>query len=849
LKALKPLPGPNYAIINQEGTTMADHVRPLHYQLEITPDLEQFRFSGRVTLELESDQPVSHVDLNLLELAVWQCRLKRSDTWKQCAFSLAPERETLTVILPEPCQDRFQLEIEYDGRINDKMAGLYRSGYAKGDRTHYIAVTQFQESSARQAFPCMDHPRHKATFDLTMNVPAGLQVIANMPPAEEKMVTESVRQIHFQRTPRMSSYLLFFGVGEFDFFQDAVDPRVRVVTLPGLGHTIALGQAFGREALHYCEQYYGIDYPLAKMDLIAVPDFAFGAMENWGAITFRENLLLHFPETTSAEGVARICEVIAHEIAHQWFGNLVTPSDWKYLWLNESFATYFGFGVVAHAHADWGTWDQFLHTQTSTAMARDGLKATFPIEIPGGEHVVINSSTAPIIYNKGASMLRMIQGHIGPERYQQGVRTYLQRHAYACAESRHLWEAFEDAAAMPITAMVQNWIGQPGYPLIAARRSGTSLQLRQHRFTYLPLESEQTWMVPVTLAYWTRSGQYREQAVIFEDETMTVDLPDDLTAYKLNAGQTGFYRVDYEDANLTGLGAKVLDGSLQYTDRWGLQNDLFALVRAGRRPLDAYLDFLRYFEKEDQYLPLVSMGSHLQYVDSIVQGDAREKTARAGAELSRRVLALIGMEPREGEPHTRKTLRNQMLWQAAGWDVAEVQKFGVARFEALLTGKTVPPDIARSVMQMGARETGATALAWFKQRFVESPSEHERMNILAGMTAFDEWGLLEEALAFVMETVPPRNQFIPIAAAAGNPVAAPRIWNWYHQHLDRLEAFHPLLYERVIIGIVPVGGLDHEAEVRAFFETYVQQRPNLKDAVELALENLEINSRLRAKNR
>ncbi len=828
---------------------MADLIRPLHYQVEITPDLEQFRFSGRVTLALEAAQPVSQVELNLLELAVWQCRFKRSDTWTRCAFSLAPDRETLTVILPEPCEDRFQLEIEYDGRINDKMAGLYRSGYIKGDRTHYIAVTQFQESSARQAFPCMDHPRHKATFDLTMNVPAGLQVIANMPPAEEVTAPEGLRKIHFQRTPRMSTYLLFFGIGEFEFFQDDIDPRVRVVTLPGLGHTIALGLAFGRTALHYCEQYFGIDYPLAKMDLIAVPDFAFGAMENWGAITFRENLLLHFPETTSAEGVARICEVIAHEIAHQWFGNLVTPSDWKYLWLNESFATYFGFGVVDHAHADWGTWDQFLHTQTASAISRDGLKATFPIEIPGGEHVVINSSTAPIIYNKGASMLRMIEGYIGAQRYQQGVRAYLQRHAYDCAESRHLWEAFEGASDMPITAMVQSWIGQPGYPVIAARHLGTALQLSQHRFTYLPLEIEQTWMVPVTLAYWTRSGQYGEQSVIFKDETMTIDLPADLIAYKLNIDQTGFYRIDYEDANLTALGGKVLDGSLQYTDRWGLQNDLFALVRAGRRPLEAYLDFLRFYEKEDQYLPLVSMGSHLQYADSIVQGTSREKTVRIGAELSRKVLALVGMEPREGEPHTRKALRSQMLWQAAGWDVAEAQKFGAARFEALLAGKTVPPDNARSVMQIGAREKGAAALAWFKKRFVDSPSEHERMNILTGMTAFKEWELLEDALDFVLEAVPPRNQFIPIAAATGNPVAAPRMWNWYQQHLGRLEAFHPLLYERVIIGIVPVGGLEHESAVRAFFESYVQQRPNLKDAVELALEYLEINSRLRANNR
>ncbi len=825
---------------------MADMIRPIHYQLEITPDLRQFRFNGRVTIDLETDRPVGQVTLDLLELAVWQCRLKSGDTWKNCVFSLAPDRERLTVILPEPCEHRFQIEIEYDGRINDQMAGFYRSGYVKAGRTQYIAVTQFQESSARQAFPCMDHPRCKATFDLTMTVPESLQAIANMPPATEKTIAGGVKRIVFERTPVMSTYLLFFAVGEFEFYQDRVDPRVRVATLPGLGHTTALGLAFGRTALHYCEQYYGIDYPLAKMDLIAVPDFAFGAMENWGAITFRENLLLHFPETTSAEGVERICEVIAHEIAHQWFGNLVTPSEWKYLWLNESFATYFGYGVVADAHPDWGAWDQFLHTQTATAMTRDGLKATFPIEIPGGEHVVINSSTAPIIYNKGASMLRMIEGYIGSAQYQQGVRTYLQRHAYGCAESHHLWEAFEAAAAVPITAMVQNWIGQPGYPLITARRQGGALQLNQRRFSYLPNETEQTWMVPVTLEYWDPSGKRHEKALILEDPSISIEVPADLSAYKINTGQTGFYRVAYDDANLTALGKLVRNGTLPHTDRWGLQNDLFAMVRAGDSPLAVYLDFLSNYENEDQYLPLVSMGGHLQYIYSIVQGAARERTGRTGAELSRKVLDLIGMAPEDGEPHTRAALRNQMLWQAAGWDVAPAAAFGLEQFERMMAGHSVHPDIARSIMQVGARGKGAAALAWFKQRFAQSPSEHERMNILAGMTAFNQWDLIEEALAFALAAVPPRNRFMPIAAAAGNPLAAAHMWPWYQKHRSQLEAFHPLLYERVITGIVPVAGLDNEDDVTAFFQSYVQQRPHLKDVVELALENLQINARLRA---
>ena len=825
---------------------MPEAIRPVHYQLDIIPDLKRFQFNGRVTIDFEATEEVGEVALNILELAVWQCRIHTDNGWHTCAFSIKPDQELLMITLDQLRQGTFQLQIDYDGKINNQMAGFYRSGYEKDGATRHIAVTQFQESSARQAFPCMDHPLYKATFDLRMTVPERFQAIANTGMVSETQLTDGLKQVVFERTPVMSTYLVFFGVGEFDMVQDHQDPRVRVATLPGLGHTTALGLSFGRKALQYCEDYYGIDYPLSKMDLIAVPDFAFGAMENWGAITFRENLLLHFPETTSAEGVERICEVIAHEIAHQWFGNLVTPADWKYLWLNESFATYFGYGVVAHTHPDWGTWDQFLHSQTSSAMVRDGLIATFPIEIPGGDHVVINSSTAPIIYNKGASMLRMIEGYIGSDQYRQGVQTYLSRHTYACAESHHLWEAFEDASAVPVTAMVQNWVGQPGYPLITAKRSREKLTLAQHRFTYLPQGSEQSWMVPIVLTTWTASGQSAEQFVILEAASMTIDLPPDTAAYKINSGQSGFYRVQYaDDDNLTALGGRVQDGSMSYTDRWGIQNDLYALVRANRLPLDTYLDVLTHYDNEEAYLPLVSITANLQHAYGVTADERRGRVGEIGRSISEQVLNKIGTTPEDDEPHTRAVLRNQLLWQAAAWGSSSAIDFAVDAFEQMMAGKSVPADIARSVMQVGALKKGAVALDWFKHRFAESPSEHERMNLLAGMVAFDQWDLVEEALAFTLESVPPRNQFMPIAAAGGNTAAAPHLWGWYRKHLKELEAFHPLLYERVITGIVPLGGLGHEEEVNAFFDAYLKDQPHVKDAVELALEYLEINTAMR----
>ncbi|MEJ2040904.1 MAG: M1 family metallopeptidase, partial [Desulfosarcinaceae bacterium] len=301
---------------------MSHPLHPVHYNLDIRPDLERFQFKGQAVIRFEGAPDAGSVTLNTRELAIWRCRLVQDDETVPCAFSHDPAKETLTVELPRAQGEGFSLAIDYEGLINDAMDGFYRSRFRKDGRTHYLAVTQFEESSARRAFPCMDHPEHKAVFELKLTIPEHLTAIANTEPVAEE-TREGLKTLTFAPTPIMSTYLVFFGFGAFELARDTQDTRVRLAHLPGLADTTDLGLDFGRKALQYCEAYYGIPYPLSKMDLIAVPDFAFGAMENWGAITFRENLLLHFPETTSAEGVERICEVIAHEIAHQWFGNLV----------------------------------------------------------------------------------------------------------------------------------------------------------------------------------------------------------------------------------------------------------------------------------------------------------------------------------------------------------------------------------------------------------------------------------------------------------------------------------------------------------------------------------------------
>ena len=816
------------------------------YKLHLEPDLTAFRFDGRIEIEFEGQEATDEIVLDMVELAVWDCRLGVGDQSVACPFVVDPGKEKLKVQLPEALKGIIHLSIAYRGLINNGMSGFYRSAYRHNDQTRYIGVTQFEESDARRAFPCMDHPAYKATFDIDMVIDPGLTAISNTAVASEETLPDGRVRVSFERTPRMSTYLVFFGIGDFLIEQDGEDPRVRTVTLPGMQAYARYGLEFGRKALAYCESFYGIDYPLSKLDLIAVPDFAFGAMENWGAITFRENLLLVYPEVTSKSGKERICEVIAHELAHQWFGNLVTPSDWSYLWLNESFATYFGYGAVAHHQPDWQTWEQFLNGQTATALSRDGLLETFAIEIPGGEHVVINTSTAPIIYNKGGSILRQVENYIGAQNFKNGLRHYLNTHAYECAASHHLWEALESVSQMPVTAMMKNWVEQPGHPLVTASRKGDNLVLRQNRFSYLPNSSEQLWLIPVNILWIDKNGSTRLKSVLLDGAQKTIPIDANTDAYKLNCGQSGFYRVKYEDAdNLSRLCSKASSKELSPQDRWGLQNDLFALVRNASMPLADYLDVLGYYHGEDAYLPLTSIATNLASAYRAGNDDQRRQIATMAGPWFSMILTTISHEPQSDESHTTALLRDQLIWEAACYGSLETVDFAAAQFESLQSGSSVHPDILRSVMAVGARLGDDRTFKWMIDRMDNTESEHERQIILAALGYFQNSSELESTLAYVVDQVPPRNKFIPVSAMGSNPIAGPLLWKWYTGQIEAIEKFHPMIYERIIAAVIPSCGLEQPDEVQAFFDEYTDRTHKAGDVIRLSLEMLQINLQMR----
>ena len=821
-------------------------IRPIHYRIHLEPDLAKFQFTGKLELLLEVPAPASEISLNTLDLAIWKCTLVGQGQSEACAFSVDPRKEKLKILFPRPVSGEVSLIIDYVGEINNRMAGFYRSRYVRDGKERYAAVTQFEESDARRAFPCFDHPAMKATFEVEMLIDGALTALSNTAVVEERTLGDGRKLVRFERTPNMSTYLVFFGAGEFEFVQDPGEVLLRVAAVPGKAEQGRYSLEFLRKALAFCEEYYGIKYPLSKLDLIAIADFAFGAMENWGAITFRENLVLHDPDKTSRAGEERMCVVIAHELAHQWFGNLVTPEDWKYLWLNESFATYFGYGVVDHYYPEWDLWEQFLQGQTQVALDRDALQETFSIEIPGGDHVVINASTAPIIYNKGGSILRQVESYVGKEAFREGLGLYLRKYQYRCASSRDLWEALEEVSAKPVSTMMSNWVGQPGFPMVTVEREGGNLRLTQQRFTYLNAPSSQVWLIPVSVRVFYGDGQFKDVTTLLDAKSLILDMGAGAVAYKINEGQSGFYRVRYLDSdNLEALGKQVASKGLSPVDRWGIQDDLYAMVKRGDAKLEDYLEVLSHYSNEDASLPLSSIAANLHHAFLVREGNSRDRVVSVGRALFEKVLEKVGYEPGPQDKHTTSILRDQILWQAALYGSTKAEKFCMTQFSLLLKEQTVHPDIQRSVMQVGASCGNRETFEWFVGRIQSSESEHERMNMLVAIGCFKDLEVLERVKRYALEEVPDRNKFVPIGVMGENPIAIPSLWDWYQANLPALERFHPVHYERVIAALVPVCGLGREEEVRSFFQEYMKKQEKLRDVVKLSLERLEIHSRMR----
>ena len=599
---------------------------PTNYKIKIITKFEDFTFDGHTIIQLITNTPVSNLTLNAVDLSITSCKLISKNEKFNPSFKTDIEAEELQMTFPKQVNGNFTLEFDYEGKIKNNLKGLYQTQYKVGKEQRIGAVTQFETEDARRMFPCFDEPGMKATIDFEVQTDEKFTVISNTPIKSDEKLTDNKKKVVFEQTPKMSTYLLFLGIADFETTGGKLNNiDVKVITHPGLIQYAKGALEFGIKSLDYCQKYFSIPYPLPKMDLICTPDFAAGAMENWGAILFRENDLFTFTDSTTFNQSIRIKVVIAHEITHQWFGNLVSPSIWKYLWLNESFAEFFGHNIVDHYYPEIKLWDNIVSTETNIALEADAYIETVPIEIMEQKQTSYNIKTNPIIYNKGGSILRMIEDFVSKDKFQEGLHLFLSKHAYDTASSDDLWNALEETSKKPISKLMESWVLQPGYPLITVQRDGeTKLKFTQERFVFLGNNDTLHWMVPIPILLFTIKGEVKKQFFLEQKESV-FDTGVEFTAFKINHEHTGFFRVNYKMADLDLLVPYIKNNKLSTMDCWNLENDLYALLRAGKCKLEYYLKFIKNFTSEKLYTSHRSISNHLFELFQIADVNTKKK--------------------------------------------------------------------------------------------------------------------------------------------------------------------------------------------------------------------------------
>jgi puromycin-sensitive aminopeptidase len=629
-------------------------VVPNHYSITMRPDLESFTFRGSEVIEIDVHEAVSEVVLNSLDLVIDFGELVQLESGRRIAidvdYDLAAERAVL--LLAEAAgAGPWQLHLSFSGKLNDKLHGFYQSRYVDDSgQTKYLATTQFESTHAREAIPCWDEPDIKATFGVTLIVPEGLTAISNQPEKAREQRHDGHVIVTFMDTMVMPVYLLTFIVGELESTEpiDVDGIPLRIVYTPGKGNLTSFATEAAVHGLQYFADYYGIAYPGDKLDMIAIPDFAWGAMENLGAITYRESDLLVDPSRATNAEVERVAAVVSHELAHMWFGDLVTMRWWDGVWLNEAFATFMEVKCTDHFRPEWNTW-LYFGADRSAAMEIDALTTTRPIEFPVASPIEANAMFDVLTYDKGSSVLRMLEQYIGENVFRDGVRAYLREHAYSNTVTDDLWQALEAASGEPIGAMMHSWIYQGGLPHVRIHHAQHGYRLTQEHFRYLGI-GDGSWSVP--LLYRTDEGEGR--LLLMDPIEIEATGP-----FIGNAGGHGFYRIKYE-AELLATFTRDMSG-LAAAERYGFVKDVWASVLAGDTPLGAFFDLASTLREEREPMvwnALLPSLNEIRHVAAVEDRPILETYIRG---LAAPAADLLGWQATVGESDRMRQWRGDML--------------------------------------------------------------------------------------------------------------------------------------------------------------------------------------------
>ncbi|MBX3319229.1 MAG: M1 family metallopeptidase [Nitrospira sp.] len=802
------------------------HVLPTRYDLRLEPDLKAATFTGQVSITLSVKQETQTILLNATDLHIASTGIEGQNGRTIAAeIELEPTLQRARI----SCHQRlapgeWRLHLSFRGALNDQLRGFYRSTYKDSSGTvQTMAATQFEATDARRAFPCWDEPDFKAVFSTTLVVDPHLMAISNTAVVSESQA-QNKKTVRFAETIKMSTYLVAFVVGQLQPTESVFVGKtpLRILTVPGKQDLTAFGQEIAVASLKFFEEYYGISYPGDKLDLVAIPDFASGAMENFGAITFRETALLVDQRSGTHAERGRVADVVAHENAHMWFGDLVTMSWWNGLWLNEAFATFMEMLAVDAWKPEWKRWETFSVARAA-AFSVDGLVSTRPIEFPVRAPKDAEAMFDVLTYEKGASVLRMLEQYIGPNVFRDGVRQYLRTHAYGNADTKDLWEAIGAVAHQPVPELMNGWIFQPGFPLVTATVNGQTLTLSQRRFTYLRQESssEDLWHIPIQVRVMTDDRAEELQFLLKERET-TVSLSRGVTALVVNAGGHGFYRVHHRGA----LFQQLLDEGCEHLapiERFNLVSDVWATAVAGIVPLGDYLTFTARFKNErDKNVWAVLLDS-FSFLNRIItpsdrpflEGLVRERVGQAVKDL--------GWDPNPGESDLVRQLRGDLLSALGrkGNDPATQQQ-AVERYRKYRNDPSVvDSNIVPALVSILATIGDETRYEEFSERYRKASTPQEERRYLFSLAMFRLPELLSRTLAKTINGEI-RTQDAPfiVAATMTNVYGRELAWEFVKTNWDEMDRLFPKQgLRRMCGGIVGLATPELEQDVRKFFSS------------------------------
>jgi aminopeptidase N len=780
-------------------------VVPIEYSVRIVPKIDKLTFSGTETVKLEVHTPVRELVLNALEIEIAGASIDEKQVPPD-AVKIDNKNELLRISLSFVLSaGRHVLSLSFSGKINQRGRGLYYMRYQEqGSGAKKIALgTQFEATDARRCFPCWDEPSFRARFQLTAVVPENWLAVSNMPIESEtkidnpEIIGAGGKEVRFAMTPSMASYLNVFVAGELDLIEtEAAGTQIRVIATKGKAEWGRYALESTAQILEYYNDYFGVPYPLPKLDQIAIPGGFGGAMENWGGITYYESTLLFDPERSSTATRQHIYEVIAHETAHQWFGDLVTMAWWDNLWLNEGFASWMGTKCTAHFNPQWEVWLQKVIPRDPTRragiskeleMEGDARSTTHPIQQPIANEAEANSAFDDITYRKGQAFLLMLESFLGENVFRDGIRRYMSAHKYSNSTTADLWNALSDVSGKPVGEIAAAWTEQPGFPIVKVKRNGEGVSLSQERFTiHFPNAPALQWKIPLT---YFLVGHNKPQSRLMTDKIdHLLGVPSD-RALKLNAEGAGNYRVEYDEA-FWKLLLDVLP-KLSVPDRVNLLGDAWALVQANRAPLSTYLELVEKLPSGSELAERDQIINAFDFINRLLIGNsAREKFQNYARSILRPSFNQLGCEPKKNEAPRVSVLRASLIDALGDLNDSEIVAGCRERFQKYLVDPaSLAPDLRPSVFLVVGRHADEATWNKLHELGLKTTSIEEKQNYYDALAAARDLKLATKTLQISLTDELPTSRAVFLVGKVARLTEHPEIaWEFAKANMKALLA-------------------------------------------------------------